>query len=42
MASLDIPVTTLVYHNKTGRHYLDVDGVTTLPIVADVLSRMME
>ena len=30
------------YETKTGRHYLDVDGVTTLPIVADVLSRMME
>ena len=30
------------YETKTGRHYLDVDGVTTLPIGADVLSRMME
>ena len=30
------------YETKTGGHYLDADGVTTLPIVADVLSRMME
>ena len=30
------------YETKTGRHYLDADGVTTLPIAADVLSRMME
>ena len=30
------------YETKTGGHYLDADGVTTLPIVADVLSRMMK
>ena len=33
---------TVFYETKTGGHYLDADGVTTLPIVADVLSRMME
>jgi len=35
-----IPSTT--HETKTGGHYLDADGVTTLPLVADVLSRMME
>ena len=30
------------YETETGGHYLDAGGITTLPIVYDALSQMME
>ena len=30
------------YETETGGHYLDACGITTLPIVSDALSKMME